>query len=103
MTDRAPVPHGRVSTIRGYWQAPALTMVTVSVLAMSIAGVALPNSIGRALSGTSVAVVVATPILRVAWLVFRWWQERDRRFILIGMGLLLVAATGAMLAATDPR
>jgi hypothetical protein len=34
----------------------------------------------------------------VLWLVIRWWQERDYRFVLIGLALLGVIATGSLIA-----
>jgi hypothetical protein len=41
--------------------------------------------------------VIAAPLLRVAWLIFRWSQEGDYRYVAIGLGLLSVIAAGAAL------
>ena len=100
MTDsRAPIPPGRVSTIRGRWQAPGLTLLTRLVLVAALLGAFLPGGAGMALATAAVSAVIAAPLLRVAWLVHRWAQERDRRFVLTGVALLVVVAAGAALAA----
>jgi hypothetical protein len=43
------------------------------------------------------AAVIAAPLMRVAWLIFRWSQERDYRYVAIGLSLLSVIAAGAAL------
>lgn len=96
---RTPIPSGTVSTIRGRFQAPALTWLTRLVVVVGILGAVLPGDAGIAVATVAVSAVVAAPLLRVAWLVFRWTQEDDRRFIAIGVGLLAVVATGALLSA----
>lgn len=96
---RPPIPGGQVSTIRGRWQAPALTWTTRVVLAAGLLTLVLPGTAGVAVATAVVAVVVATPLLRVAWLVWRWHQEHDRRFVTIGLVLLAVIGAGAALAA----
>jgi len=45
-----------------------------------------------------VVVVSATPLLRVTWLIFRWSEERDWRFVVLGVALLGVVGLGALLA-----
>lgn len=97
--DRAPIPGGTVSTIRGFYQAPGLTWITRIVLVAGVAGAVLPGAAGIAVATAAVAAVMATPLLRVAWLIFRWTQEGDRRFILTGIALLGVVLTGAVLSA----
>lgn len=96
---RQPIPGGVVSTIRGRLQAPALTWVTRAVIVLGLASALLPGGAGTALATTVVAAVVAVPLLRVAWLVHRWRQERDTRFAGMGSALLGVIAAGAALAA----
>jgi hypothetical protein len=96
---RPPIPGGEVSTIRGRWQAPALTWVTRGVIALGLLSAVLPGTTGTVLATAAVAVVVAVPLLRVLWLVHRWRQEHDRRFVSIGLALLGVIAVGAALAA----
>ena len=87
-----------VSTIRGRWQIPALTWVTRVLLGAAIVGVLAPGSVGIAIQTAVVAVVIAVPLLRVAWLIHRWRQERDWLFVGLGLLLLAVIACGALLS-----
>ena len=96
---RPPIPAGRVSTIRGRWQAPVLTWVTRVVIVLGLLTTVLPEAASIALATVVVGAVVATPLLRVLWLVHRWRQEHDRRFVAMGLALLGVIAAGAALAA----
>lgn len=96
---RDPIPAGAVSTIRGRIQAPALTWLTRLVAVVGVLGAALPGAAGIAVATVAVGAVVAAPLLRVLWLVFRWSQEEDRRFIAVGLGLLAVVGLGALLSA----
>ena len=88
-----------MSTIRGHYQGPALTWLSRIVIVAGVLGWALPGAAGVAVATAAVAAVVAAPLLRVAWLVLRWRQERDRRFQVLGVGLLAVVALGAALSA----
>lgn len=97
--ERIPIPDGTVSSIRGRWQGPALTWLTRLVLLGALLGALVPGGVGIGLATAAVAAVVAVPLVRVAWLVFRWVQEGDHRFVAAGLGLLLVIAVGAVLAA----
>ena len=99
MTDRPPIPDGTVSTIRGHYQGPALTWLTRVVMVAGVLGAVLPGTMGTAIATAAVAAVTAAPLLRVAWLVFRWTQEHDRRFVVLGSALLAVVAVGAALSA----
>jgi uncharacterized membrane protein len=47
----------------------------------------------------AIGLIIATPLLRVVWLVYRWAQEKDTRFVLTGVLLLAVVAVGAIVAA----
>lgn len=96
---RVAIPPGRVSAVRGRFQAPALTWVTRAVIAAGIASAVLPGDAGRAVATAVVAAVVATPLVRVTWLVLRWWHEGDRPFMGAGIVLLGIIAAGAALAA----
>ncbi len=97
--DRTPIPAGDVSTIRGRIQAPVLTWLTRVVIVVGVLGAVLPGAVGTGVATTAVGAVMAAPLLRVAWLVFRWSQEHDRRFVTVGLGLLSVIALGAVLSA----
>ena len=96
---RQPIPGGRVSTIRGRWQAPALAWITRAVMALGLVSVVLPDAARTAVSTAVVGAVMAVPLGRVLWLVLRWHQEHDRRFVGMGRALLGVIAVGAALAA----
>jgi hypothetical protein len=96
--DAARRPPGQVSHVRGRLQAPVLDWVTRIVLVLSVAGGFVAGPMGRALAVTAVAVVVVAPPARVAWLVYRWAEERDRTFVGIGLALLGVIACGGALA-----
>lgn len=99
VTGRPPIPPGTVSTIRGHYQGPALTWLTRLLVVLGLLGAALPGDARIAVATATVAGVVAAPLLRIAWLVFRWVQEHDTRFVVIGLALLAVVGTGAVLAA----
>lgn len=99
MNGRDPIPAGVVSTIRGRYQGPGLTWLTRMLIVAGVLAAVLPGAAGVWLATAAVATVVAAPLVRVAWLVFRWSQEHDRRFIGIGLALLGVVATGALLSA----
>ena len=47
----------------------------------------------------AVVAVIAAPLARVCWLLLRWTQESDRRFVALGVAVIAVIATGAVLAA----
>ena len=96
---RAPVPPGRVSSIRGRYQVPGLTWLTRLVIVAGVLGAVLPGRAGVATATGAGAAIVAAPLGRVAWLTFRWSQEHDRRFEVLGAVLLAVVAGGAALAA----
>ncbi len=85
-----------VSRVRGRYQAPALRAVVVVAWVLALASVVVDGwaSVGR----LAVGLVIATPLLRVAWLMFRWLQEGDRRLVMAGLALLTVVGVGALLA-----
>lgn len=77
-----------------------LQAAAVAVLVLGLAGAVLPGDAGTAAGTAAVAAVVATPLLRVAYLALRWARRRDRRFSAAAVGLLLVVGSGALLALT---
>lgn len=64
----------------------------------ALVGLLLPGPVGRAGSAAAVAVVVAAPLLRVAWLAVRWYLRGDQRYAAVAAGLLLVVGTGSVVA-----
>lgn len=87
-----------VSRVTGRRQGPSLRLITV--LAWVLAGLgALSGAQPFVTAGVvALALVTATPLLRVAWLVFRWLQERDWRFVWTAVALLGVIAVAGMIA-----
>ncbi|MEX0665765.1 MAG: hypothetical protein WD598_13495 [Acidimicrobiia bacterium] len=99
-TAREPIPPGAVSSIRGRRQVPALRGATGIGLVSATGALAFGGDVGHALGVAAVTVVTAMPLLRVSWLVFRWTEERDWRFVALGVALLGVVGLGALLALT---
>lgn len=77
----------------------AMWATTIAALAAAVAGVALPGRAGDVAAGAAVTVVIAAPLVRLCWLMARWWRERDIRFVLVALGLLLVIGLGVTIAA----
>jgi len=72
--------------------------VAVVMLAMvSAADLAAPDELQGVLGEALVAILIAAPLVRVAWLVQRWVRRGDLRFATVGAALLCVAALGAAL------
>jgi hypothetical protein len=65
----------------------------------ALAGLLLPDPVGTAASAVAVAIVVAAPLLRVAWLAIRWYfRGGDRRYAAVAASLLLVIGAGSVIA-----
>ena len=67
-------------------------------IAAALAGMLLPDPVGQAASATAVTVVVAAPLIRVAWLAVRWYRRGDRRYAAVAAALLLIVGSGSVLA-----
>lgn len=91
MTDR-PVSH-----IRGRRQAPALRAVTLVAWMLAGLGSLEGASWSHLSAAVAVGLVVATPLLRVGWLTYRWGQERDWPFVVLAALLIAMIATGGLL------
>ena len=90
-----------ISSIVGRRQAPALRSVVIAAGGLALLALALDMaSVGAASVAAAVAVglIIATPLLRVCWLIFRWSQEGDRRFTAVGLALLGVVGLGVILS-----
>jgi hypothetical protein len=88
-----------VSSITGRRQAPALRIATVLAIVTAALSMVSPAPLDETLATVALVLVTATPLLRVAWLIWRWIQEGDRRFALLGLALLGVVAFGAVASA----
>jgi len=87
----------RLSHVTGRRQAIAFRAVTVGAWVVAGLAMVVPGSAGVVLAVVAVGTVSAAPVLRVAWLIYRWAQERDPNFVLIGLALLAVIGAGAAL------
>jgi hypothetical protein len=96
---------GRAIDLRGsgpFRYARMITMLrflTKVAFVAALAGVVLPDPVGTMASGVAVTVVIAAPLLRVAWLALRWYLRGDRRYAAVAAALLLVVASGSVIAA----
>jgi hypothetical protein len=61
---------------------------------VAIVGIVAQDDVGTIFSAIAVGVVTAIPILRVGWLVKRWFGQRDQRFAWIAVFLLVLIAIG---------
>lgn len=75
----------------------AVQLVVVAVALMAATGAALGDS-GRALEWAAIATITAIPLVRVAWLAVRWSRERDWRFVVMALILLVLVAVGPVTA-----
>lgn len=90
----APVSH-----VTGRRQAVALRIISVVAILAAATSLVVPTPMNARLALAALVLVAATPLLRVGWLIFRWAQEGDRRFVALGVGLLTVVAIGAISSA----
>ena len=86
-----------VSGITGQRQGPVLRVATVLAFLLALASVLTEGQVTVVTGTAAVTVVVAVPLLRVLWLLIRWAQERDWRFVAVATGLLAVVGLGAFL------
>lgn len=75
----------------------ALRAATVTAAVLAALAVVLPDPAGSYAGGAAVAVLIAAPLLRVAWLAVRWARRNDVRFALAAAGLLALAGLGPVL------
>lgn len=88
-----------VSHVTGRRQAPALRLTTLLAIVTASVSMMSPEPLDNTLAAIALVLVTATPLVRVAWLIWRWIQEGDRRFALMGLALLGVVAFGAVASA----
>lgn len=86
-----------VSGITGRRQGPALRIATIASFVLALVAVVTSGDVSLVAGIAAVGLVTAAPLLRVVWLIVRWVQERDWRFVGIAAGLLSVVALGAVL------
>ena len=76
----------------------ALGLLTRVAFVAALTGLLLPDPVGESASAVAVAVVIAAPLIRVAWLAVRWYGRGDVRYAAVATSLLLVVATGSAIA-----
>jgi hypothetical protein len=87
-----------VSRVTGRRQRPILR--TTTLIAWILAGLGALSEAQPFVTAGVVALVLVTaaPLLRVTWLMFRWVQERDWRFVWAAVALLGVIAVAGLAA-----
>ena len=75
-----------------------LRLTTRVALLAALAGTVVPGRTGRQASAVAVGLVIAAPLLRVAWLAYRWWRGGDRLYASVAGSLLVVVGTGTAIA-----
>ena len=75
-----------------------LRVTAVTVMAAAAVGALLPEHLARPVDALAVSLVVAAPVVRVAALIPGLLRESDRTFALLAGLLLVVIATGAVVA-----
>lgn len=90
-TETAPSGDDRV--------AACLRAAVALAFALAVAGLALPGRAGQFAAWAMVVTLIAVPFARVAWLATRWAHAPDWRFFSAGVGLLVLTAVGALVAA----
>jgi hypothetical protein len=78
--------------------ALALRLTTIVALLLAAGAVVLPGAAGEGAAIGAVSLVVAAPLLRVAWLAVRWVVRRDVAYAVRALGLLLIVVGSAAAA-----
>lgn len=87
-----------ISRVQGRMQGPALRVITIVAWVLAGIGAITDHGLLRLAGVLAVCLVTATPLLRVGWLVFRWIQERDWRFVWTALALMAVIAVAGVVA-----
>lgn len=93
MTAPDPLARRQVRLLR------ALRAATALAAGLAAAGLAVPDPLGRRLCAAALGVLIAAPLLRVAWLANRWRRRGDPRFAITAVGLLALVGAGPVVAA----
>ena len=70
----------------------------VGVVAIAAVLASVDDPLQRASSVLVVAILIAVPLLRICWLVVRWFRRGDPKFALVGCGVLAVVMVGVILS-----
>lgn len=78
--------------------AAALALAVAGLVLTSLGGHSAATRVGEALCWAAVAVVIAIPVGRVAWLGATWLRGGDRRFAALAGLLIALLIVGSALA-----
>lgn len=78
--------------------AAGLRVLVAVAVALALGAMVFSGGTGDALGTALVALLVAAPLARTGWFVGRWIVRGDPRFALVGTGVLVVVAVGALIA-----
>ena len=92
-----PPPDPRAGRFTVVARALDLALLLCAV-ASAVAEVAGHGPTARAAGAALVVLLVGAPVLRVLWLVARWFRRGDPRYALVGLGVLAVMVAGTLLA-----
>jgi hypothetical protein len=74
-----------------------LRVAVATTFLVATAALVLPGRAGTAFGVAMVCVLVAVPLIRLAWLARRWLRKGDRRFAAISVLLAVIVSAGALL------
>lgn len=75
-----------------------LTAEVIAVLVLALLALVAGGRLGDAGAAGLVALLIAVPLVRVLWLVLRWFRKGDLRFALVGTFVICVAVAGWVLS-----
>jgi hypothetical protein len=75
-----------------------LTAEVAAVVVLCVAALVGPEVLAGSSGAGLLALLVAIPLVRVTWLVVRWFRRGDPRFAAVGSFVLAVAALGWLLS-----
>lgn len=95
MTEHAP-PDPR----RGRFLPLSLAMQRALALVAVLAAVTMiaPDEWHRVSGWAMAGTLIAAPLVRLMWLIGRWSRRGDLRYAAVATGVLLIVATGTLLA-----
>lgn len=92
-------PPGPVPDPRRDRQTRLVRFMQVALVAAalcSLGAVVLPADAAHVVGQVTVAVLIATPLIRLVWLAVRWTLRRDFRFAAAALGLALIIVVAGL-------
>ena len=78
--------------------SPAMRWATFTAWGLALVATIAPSGWSTVAGVLALGLIITAPILRVVLLLVAWSTERDLRFVALAVLLLLVIATGAIIA-----